>query len=214
MAINLVSGGALGSDSVWSFIAEKYGIKTCHLIAFGMKRPSGGCNPQRQKEQSSGYNQYVTGQETNEAIQELINNDCIISGVKAKDYFRGPLTVPQKLHARNYYQVINGDQVLAVCAIVGSNVSGGTATAINFAIKLGKPVYVLNTVDQEWYHYKDGKYIKCDVPHLARRNTCIGTRTLVKYQVLKYGRWVDAPYVGETTEINLRKQMEKCFENI
>lgn len=212
--ITLISGGALGADSVWSYIAEKHGIKTIHLIGSGLSRPTGGIDDNRIREQRSGINQAITYEQTAEAIKGLIANNVIISGRPAKEYFRGELTTAQKLHARNYWQVEKGQQVLAVCNLANGMPTGGTATAVNLAIKLNKPTYVLNTQDQEWYEYNGTKFIPCDTPKLKIKNTCIGSRSLVKYKVCKYGKWVYAPYVGETIENKLRAKMEEVFNGI
>ena len=68
--ITLISGGALGADSVWSYIAEKYGIKTIHLIGSGLSRPTGGIDDNRIREQRSGINQAITYEQTaNSALE-------------------------------------------------------------------------------------------------------------------------------------------------
>lgn len=209
--ILIISGGALGSDSVWGLLAEQSGIpknNIFHILGLGMKRPTGSAD--RKAEQESGTTITCTEQDYTEAKEAFINLGLTISGKQASLFFKED-GVAQKLHARNYWQVVNGDQVLAVVALVGNDVSGGTATAVHLAIKLGKPVYVLNTCDAKWYHYQNGKYIKCDTPKLVERNTCIGTRTLVQYNICKHGNWVPAPYVGAETEQALRAQMAKVF---
>lgn len=211
----IYSGGALGADSVWSFIAENNGIpkeNIIHYIAPGMKRPQG--SQERKIEQSTGTEYHLTDEELEIGIQDMIKRNIIINKKKAKEYFfnTNGYSPIQKLQGRNYYQVINSNQVLAVVALINNSVSGGTATAISLAIDLGKPVYILNTIDTEWYTYKNGVYIKCEVPKLKEANTCIGTRSLVKYNVCKYGHWVPAPYVGKELEDKLRNQMEKCFK--
>lgn len=215
--MKVLSGGALGADSVWSYIAENNGVSKediIHYIAPGMKRPQG--NQERKIEQSTGTEYHLTNEELEVGIQDMIKRGITISKKKAKEYFfnTNGYSPIQKLQGRNYYQVVNSDQVLAVVALINNSVSGGTATAISLAIDLGKPVYVLNTVDAEWYTYKNGKYIRCEVPKPREVNTCIGTRSLVKYNVCKYGHWVPAPYVGEELEDKLRNQMEKVFHDI
>ena len=71
MSIELiVSGGALGSDSVWSYIAEQHGVpkdKIIHIIATGLSRPVG--NEARKAEQQSGTNKVLTVKELNTAIE-------------------------------------------------------------------------------------------------------------------------------------------------
>ena len=205
-----VSGGALGADSVWSYYGEQAGIKCYHLIGFGLNRPKGG-SPERQAEQASGKNVYLNYNQHLHAVEELKKLDVEISGVKASEYFKGSISTPKKLQARNYFQVTNGDQVLAIVPLVKGKPTGGTATAINVAIKLGKPVYILNTEDCSWYTYTEGNFIKCGKPVLKERNTTIGSRTLVKYQTRVNGQWVDAPYIGEEKEAKIREMIKELI---
>lgn len=205
-----VSGGALGADSVWSYYGEQAGIKCYHLIGFGLNRPKGG-SPERQAEQASGKNVYLNYNQHLYAVEELKKLDVEISGVKASEYFKGSISTPKKLQARNYFQVINGDQVLAIVSLVNGKPTGGTATAINTAIKLDKPVYVLNTEDCSWYTYTEGNFIKCGKPVLKERNTTIGSRALVKYQTRVNGQWVDAPYIGEEKETKIREMIKELI---
>lgn len=205
-----VSGGALGADSVWSYYGEQAGIKCYHLIGFDLNRPKGG-SPERQAEQASGKNVYLNYNQHLHAVEELKKLDVEISGVKASEYFKGSISTPKKLHARNYFQVINGDQVLAIVPLVNGKPTGGTATAINTAIKLDKPVYVLNTEDCSWYTYTEGNFIKCGKPVLKERNTTIGSRALVKYQTRVNGQWVDAPYIGEEKETKIREMIKELI---
>lgn len=216
MSIELiVSGGALGSDSVWSYIAEQNGVpkdKIIHIIATGLTRPVG--NEARKEEQQSGTNKVLTLKELNTAIEEMVKLQIRISGVTADSYFSNyfkygyaALSYAQKLHARNYYQTALTDNIYAVTKLVNNEPTGGTATAINLGIAMGKKIYVLNTEDCQWYTYINGKFELTDNVHLEGKCACIGTRTLVKYKTKKYGMWVDAPYVGETKEQKLREAM-------
>lgn len=206
-----VSGGALGADSVWSYYGEQAGIKCYHLIGFDLNRPKGG-SPERQAEQASGKNVYLNYKQHLHAISELKKLDVEISGIKSSEYFKeNGLSVAEKLQARNYFQTINGDQVLAIVPLVNGKPTGGTTTAINVAIKLNKPVYILNTKDCSWYTYTEGNFIKCDKPVLKERNTTIGSRTLVKYQTKFRGQWVDAPYIGEEKETKIREMIKELI---
>lgn len=208
-----VSGGALGADSVWSYYGEQAGFKCYHIIGFDLTRPKGG-SPERQAEQASGKNVYLNYNQHLYAVEELKKLDVEISGVKASEYFKGSISTPKKLHARNYFQAINGEQVLAITPLVNGKPTGGTTTAINVAIALNKPVYVLNTEDCSWYTYSEGSFVKCDKPVLKERNTTIGTRTLVKYKTFSHGQWIDAPYIGEEKENKIREMIkELIYEN-
>lgn len=217
MDIKIISGGALGADSVWSYIAEQNGVpkeNIKHLISFGLSRPVGSSD--RREEQSSGTEHIVSEADIEEAVTNMINLNLVVSGKPAKTFFikgSNGYTTSQKLHARNYWQVALGDQVLAVVTLAANKVSGGTATAVNLAIKLNKPVYILNTRDARWYKYNYNikKFVICEDPKPVDKNTCIGTRTLVQYKICKWGQWVNAPYVGSSMETKLREQMTKFF---
>ena len=215
MAIKFISGGALGSDSVWSYYGDKHGVVTTHFIAEGCKRPTGGRIPERIEEQRSGVVRVVNIPSLYKAIEELISLNVPISGRSPEEFFEGykeHLSVAQKLHARNYWQVALGEQVLAIGLIQDHRkVSGGTATAVNLAIKLGKPVFVLNTDDCKWYTWSNTAFVECDKPTLKEKNTTIGTRTIVHYVTLKEGRWVNAPYVGAEVEHQIREMIQDLF---
>ena len=215
MDIKFISGGALGSDSVWSYYGDKHGVITTHFIAEGCKRPTGGKIPERIEEQRSGVVRVVSTNQLHKAIEELINLNVPISGRSPEEFFEGykeHLSVAQKLHARNYWQVALGEQVLAIGLIQDhKKVSGGTATAVNLAIRLGKPVFVLNTDDCEWYTWNGAAFVKCNKPTFKEKNTTIGTRTMVRYVTLKGGKWINAPYVGESVEKKLREKIQELF---
>ena len=215
MNIKFISGGALGSDSVWSYYGDQHGVVTTHFIAEGCKRPTGGRDSDRTKEQQSGVVRVVTIPNLYKAIEELINLNIPISGRSPEEFFKGykeHLSVAQKLHARNYWQVVLGEQVLAISTIQDhKKVSGGTATAVNLAIKLDKPVFVLNTDDCEWYTWNGTAFAKCSKPSFKEKNTTIGTRTMVQYVTFKAGRWVNAPYVGKSVEEKLREKIQELF---
>lgn len=211
-----ISGGALGSDSLWSYYGDKKGITTYHLIGFNCRRPTGGRDPLRNEEQSSGKNVIITKEQTEAAIKDLIDLGIEISGKPASKYFTGKLSMPECLQARNYYQVRKSNMVLAIVPLIRGIPTGGTVTAINVGIKRNIPVYVLNTNDCEWYKYSGGKFTKSEMPNLNGLDmvTTVGTRTLVKYKTFSYGQWVDAPYIGEEKETKIREQIQLVIDTI
>ena len=215
--IEFISGGALGSDSVWSFYGDQHEVTTYHLIAEGMTRPTGGKNSARNAEQQSGEVRIVPRERLIEAIEALIEMNISINGKDPNLFFNGyklGLSPAQKLHARNYWQVMCGEQVLAIAPIQDDRcVHGGTATACNLGIALGKPVYVLNILDCSWYKWSKTKkkFIKSTKPKFKANNTVIGTRTLVKYETYKGGSWKVAPYVGAEVEQQIREMIQDLF---
>lgn len=199
----IISGGALGADSVWGAYATPCNITVEHMIAYGQKRPSGYGNPQRAYEQSIGLNHYLSAYEHQFAVEYMCKLNAPISGQPAQQFFATTTPVKAGLHARNFYQVALTDRVLAVTGITNGVVSGGTATAVNLGIIMGKDVYVLNTNDGEWYHWESGWKL-ADKPQLAVRTACIGSRSIVNYPKCR-------GYIGEDKEQYLRTKMQAVF---
>lgn len=217
----IYSGGALGSDSVWGLLAEKAGVpkeNILHIIYTGGRRPTGGSNPNRMEEQSSGTVITLNADQMDKAIKHLCKLDILISGVPASQYFNNyngevfQLETRQKLQTRNYWQVIKADAVYAVTPITDGKVTGGTATAINMAIALEKPVYILDPLKLHWFKFVQGDFVPVGKVKLQGNCACIGTRSLVQYKKKKFGNmWVDAPYIGETLEKKTREMMEAAI---
>ena len=81
---------------------------------------------------------------------------------------------------RNYYQVVNSDAVFAIGNIAGNIVEGGTGWAVQMAIDQGKPVYVFNQKDNNWYTYSNGKFIQTSTPVLTKNFAGVGTREITE----------------------------------
>lgn len=220
MITRILSGGALGADSVWSFLAEKAGVDSkniYHIIASGMKRPTGGLDDDRIREQQSGTTITISDELMRKGVEALLDLDINILGKPAKEYFNGFngnarfLSVGQKLQVRNYYQIRKADNVYAVTELKNGRPNGGTSTAINIAIAMEKPVFILDPYKGQWYEFVQGSYEPRNNIQLEGICACIGTRSLVKYKQCKYGNWVDAPYVGEANEKRTREMMMEAI---
>ena len=216
----VISGGALGADSVWSYLLEKHGMERksiYHVIGFGLKRPTGGLDDNRIREQSTGTTYQLSADQMILGVEQLLALDVPISGLTAKEYFSNyngnvtTLNSTQRLQIRNYFQVYKADNVYAVCEMRNGHPTGGTANAISTAIKLEKPVYVLDPLQGAWYKFVQGTWEKTSNVHLSGVCACIGTRALVKYKQCKYGKWVDAPYIGAANEKKVRAMMEAAI---
>ena len=155
------SGGAIGSDSYWGKVGEKYGVKSNHYYAENSKTPNG--------------NTVVSKKDLLEADQHLkkANETLKRKFPTSKDYVNNLLR-------RNWQQVKNSDAVFAVSTIKDNIVEGGTGWAVQMAIDNGKPVYVFDQNTNMWYKYINKTWVKIDTPILTKNFAGIGTRNLSK----------------------------------
>lgn len=120
-----------------------------------------------------------------------------------------------KLHRRNYLQVRNTDAVFAIAPVVlrgelnssgyknntgRDYVDGGTGYAVEYAIDLGKPVYVFDAAKKSWFTYNKttNSFEKYNgVPKLTPKFTGVGSRK----------------YEGNETAINAVKLLFRCAVN-
>jgi len=116
------SGGAVGSDSYWGEIGERYGVKSNHYY-HGQKTPNG--------------NVAISEEEFEEGKQHVYKANETLNR-KPDNYM--------DLLARNYAQVKNADAIFAIGHLKNGIVDGGTGWAVQMAIDDHKPVYIY---DQE-----------------------------------------------------------------
>ena len=163
------SGGAIGADSMFDKIGKEYGQTEHKHYYHGKKTPMGNV-PLTQEQVNEGI------EKAKAAAQQL--------GRIWKDKFGSLL-------GRNWFQVKNSDQVIAIAPIVrpgelGSKgfvsrakravVDGGTGYAVEMAIAEGKAVHVFNTKDNSWYTWDGSAFVKSEVPTLAKNFAGIGSR--------------------------------------
>jgi len=79
---------------------------------------------------------------------------------------------------RNYFQVIDSEQVIAVSRISNGQVVGGTAWATQMGIDMGKPVYVFDMKTNKWHKWDGKKYSESEVPKITGSFAGIGARKL------------------------------------
>lgn len=153
------SGGAIGSDSYWGKVGEKYGVTSKHYYAENSKTPNG--------------NTIVSKKDLLEADQHLkkANETLKRKFPTSKDYVNNLLR-------RNWQQVKNSDAVFAVSTIKDNIVEGGTGWAVQMAIDNGKPVYVFDQNTNMWYKYINKTWVKIDTPILTKNFAGVGTRNL------------------------------------
>lgn len=164
------SGGAIGSDTYWGEIGNKYGITTNHYY-LGEKTPNG--NIEISKEDS------IEGKEkvTKAAIQmgrlnpnHTIKNALLIRSWAQVKYADAIFAITTLLQA--------GDKIDSIRVAKIPQGKGGTGYAIQMAINEGKPVYIYDQEKDQWFTYKDNSWIKTDTPILTKNFAGIGTRKL------------------------------------
>lgn len=148
------SGGAVGSDSYWGEVGEKYGVKSNHYY-HGNRTPNG--------------NVVITEEQFEEGKEKVL--------LANKTLKRNP-TRYMDLLSRNWQQVKNADAIFAVSTLKDNEVAGGTGWAVQMAIDAGKPVYVFDQEREQWYKNVDGKWSKSEVPTLTPNFAGIGTRNI------------------------------------
>lgn len=169
----LHSGGAEGSDTQWAKIGAEFGVTPNHYY-HGRRTPLGNIEITEEE--------FELGKKKVYHANEYLN--------------RGNITSYMDLLARNYIQVRNSDQVVAVGVISkgvenedgkiwNAAVDGGTGWAVEMAIEENKPVYVYDQNRQQWYrnvNYSAGAGLRyfepCDTPVLSKNFAGIGTREI------------------------------------
>lgn len=167
--ITIHSGGAIGADTEWANIGKR--IKADVIAhSFTGHKISGGIP-------------YIHPQvELNRAdiLLEKINKDYLPDRrfSTAKEYVKNLLR-------RNYFQVVDSDALIAAGKVedvpnVGKRVSGGTAWAFYMAIEQGKPAYIFNQTDNQWYKGEGKELIRVSPESIPRYKTIagVGTRDL------------------------------------
>lgn len=148
------SGGAIGSDTEWGSVAQKYGFDMIHYTVDDYDKLSSD-------DKESIEKQYK------EVVERLSRRQ-----LDANSY-------SGKLVRRDMLQANSADSILAIGRL-GKNghVDGGTAYATERGIIRGIPVYLFDQNDNHWKTYDGEKFINCEQPNLTRYAALIGTRQI------------------------------------
>lgn len=148
------SGGAVGSDTEWGNVAQKYGFNITHYTVNDYDKLS-------RDDKESVEKQYK------EVVERLLRRQ-----LDANSY-------SGKLVRRDMLQANSADSILAIGRL-GKNghVDGGTAYATERGIIRGIPVYLFDQNDNHWKTYDGEKFINCEQPNLTRHAALIGTRQI------------------------------------
>jgi hypothetical protein len=167
--ITIHSGGAVGADTEWANIGKRIKADVIAHSFLGHK--------------ISGGIPYIHSQvELNRAdiLLEKINKDYLPNRrfSTAKEYVKNLLR-------RNYFQIVDSDALIAAGKVedvpnVGKRVSGGTAWAFYMAVEQGKPAYIFNQTDGQWYFGQGKELVRVNPESIPRYKTIagVGTRDL------------------------------------
>jgi len=214
------SGGAYGGDTYWDMIGREFGV-TNHKHY----RHAGNTSLSAQLKKAGVEAEVLTEEQMDTARTEVEK----LLGEKYPDTIQGNLQV------RNYYQVANADAVFAIAEItqvvdkdapknttditksVNSYkhiVKGGTNTAVQLGIKLGKPVYVWDLATQSWYKWDGNRWFEeTDTPTLTKNFAGIGSRDIESYNIQKEGKWVPREqYKGSEVEAAAKQAIRDVYE--
>ena len=150
------SGGAVGSDTEWGNVAQKYGFNITHYTVNDYDKLS-------RDDKESVEKQYK------EVVKRLLRRQ-----LDANSY-------SGKLVRRDMLQANSADAILAIGRL-GKNghVDGGTAYATERGIIRGIPVYLFDQNDNHWKTYDGEKFVDCEQPSLTQHAALIGTRQITE----------------------------------
>ena len=163
------SGGAVGADSMFDIIGREFGVVNHNHYYHGAKTPKG--------------NVALTNEQVAEGIEEA-KKAATVMGRPWNDEFASLL-------GRNWYQVKNATQVIAIAPLIKPGdknkdgyvnrakktvVDGGTGYAVEMAIANDKEVYVFDINTNTWFYWDGSDYIESTVPVLHKNFAGIGSR--------------------------------------
>ncbi len=167
--ITIHSGGAIGADTEWANIGKKIRADVIAHSFIGHKT-TGGVPFVHSKAEL----------EKADVLLEKINKDYLPNRRfnTAKEYVKNLLR-------RNYYQIVDSEALIAAGKVedvpnLGKRVSGGTAWAFYMAVETGKPAYIFNQIDNQWYKGEGKELVRIDASSIPRYTTIagVGTRDL------------------------------------
>ena len=153
------SGGALGADSIWDDEGRKVGVLNHQHYYYGNKTPKG--------------NVLLTKEQLQEGIAEM-RKAAIVLGKNPQK------TETVNLLARNWFQVKNSEQIVAVAPISEDmkTVEGGTGWAVAMGQANNREIHVFNQKDNNWYTWNGQMFVQSTVPVLKKNFAGIGTRQI------------------------------------
>jgi hypothetical protein len=171
------SGGAVGSDSIWEEIGERYGVK---ILAYSYKTPY-HTSPNKVEICDTDYKEGIL--EVNKANKWLN---------------RFGISKYMNLLARNWVQVKYSDQIFAIGTIIKKGernnkgyynngkydtIDGGTGYCVQMAINNNKEVFVFDQIRDNWFRwsYNSMSFVLLkEIPKIQTQNFAgVGTRNIL-----------------------------------
>jgi hypothetical protein len=161
------SGGAIGADTEWENEGLKYGVKT---IAYSFIGHSCRSKTPCILSESDLMEGFEHAKIASTALKRPLDYIAL----------RRPYT--KNLISRNWFQVKHAECVFAVGTFVKNSnnlVNGGTGWAVQMAIDDGKPVYLFDQNEGDWYKFAFHSFFHyLHTPTLTRDFAGIGTREI------------------------------------
>lgn len=165
--ITVLSGGAIGSDTIFESVALSYGYT---VKAFSYKTSY----------HNSSNKVEISDKQYLEGIEHVKRANKTLKRKNISKYY--------PLLSRNYFQIKDTKQVFAIGTLKDFKiVNGGTGYAVQMAIDNYKPVYVFEQDLNSWfeYSYNQKRFIKCSPPYITKDIiTGIGTREINENGIL------------------------------
>lgn len=137
--MNLISGGAKGSDNLFAIIGEEIGYTTYNMSFRGHN-----CCKE-------GTRIVLTEEELNNRIEDY---KIICKRIGRKESSNSFI---RNLMLRNTYQIKGkksiSDLVIAIGTVVGEHVDGGTGYAVDYAKTFNIPIVLLDKVSLKFYYW-------------------------------------------------------------
>lgn len=208
------SGGALGADTMWGTIGERYGVVSNHYY-LGDKTPAGNTK-MTQEDAKEGAIKVAQAAKANYGYQYgAMKNGLLIrdwAQVKYADavFAVGTMVKPGE---RIFPNIPNDTRKAEQTAVIG-----GTGYAVEMAIQAGKPVYVFDQSRNRWFKHTEGKWSTMDeTPTLTQNFAGIGSRNLTAAgeQAIRdvYEKTFNDTKVEETSEFNNENEFSSDIKN-
>lgn len=207
------SGGAYGGDTLWDIVGRRFGVTNHRHYKEGKGKVS-----QTLAKRGVGVTPLDAEQMkfAKEQIDKLLGPEYLEHWTEQKE---------KDLQIRNFYQVHMADSVFAIAKLTkdGTGVRGGTNTAVQLGIKLGKPVYVWDIASEQWYLFDGKTFVGTETPTLTKDFAGIGSRDIEKYpyplekdskgNVTKWGTNADTgKYVGDIKAEKAKQAVTEVYE--
>lgn len=197
------SGGAYGVDTMGCIVGISLGFKNHNHY-----RPKGNPKMSKRLRQLMIPPSILTEEQLDFGRKE-------VNRLLGKNYQSG---IVGDLQSRNYFQVANSQSVYCFSKKTGdSTISGGTNTALQLAIIMGRDAYVFDLNSFKWFVYNPEVGSLCELletPELTYDYAIVGTRDVEDYACRdsKTGLWTSRPqYLGKHVESKVDKALESLF---